>query len=149
MHRPGWVTLVAVLHFVYGVGGVVTGVMMILGGGVFAGGFGPLGTFLGVFLVFGGVLVLLFSAFLVLLGVFLLKGRGWARVTTFVLAGVSAFFILLSLVDTALTFGLDLWVLLYYGLSLGVATLQTVGLARRESAAFFAAPPPLRAYRPA
>jgi hypothetical protein len=104
MGRPTGVTVIAILEFLVAGFCLLLGLGMILGGGFIASiinqqGQGNAGA-ASVFAGFGAVLGFVFlvgAAINIAVGIGLLKLKGWARITTIVLAGIGAAFQLLGL----------------------------------------------------
>jgi hypothetical protein len=103
--RPGSVTTAAVLLIVLGVLVALFGLLSLFAGAVFPSladspefreQFGEMSPALGgLFLVFGGVL-LAYGVIEVVTGIFLLPGRGWARITGLIVAVLGILFSLLG-----------------------------------------------------
>ena len=88
--RPGWVTFVGVYWLIGASFALVVGLVAVLAGGTLAAafeeGYGEFGDVVGGLILVLGVLLLALGALGILLGVNVMKGRNWARVTTLVLA---------------------------------------------------------------
>lgn len=103
MHRPGWVTFAAVMEFIYA-GFLFLGGIFLVFGGAFLGAVIEeftdeynFGVALGALFVFIGVLLIGLGVLALLIGLGLLKGRGWARITAIVFTIIGAVFGVLSL----------------------------------------------------
>jgi hypothetical protein len=133
--RPGWVTFVAVYYFIVAGFSLLVGLVALLAGGMLAAyfeeGAGEWGDIIGTLVAVVGVIVLLFGALALVVGLNVLKGRGWARITAMVLAIVGLVFSGLSVLvgdfSSIISIALDVLVL--------------VALTRPESKAFFEASP--------
>jgi hypothetical protein len=112
MNRPAGVTIIAVLELVVGALCIVGGVAIMLGGGFLAAIMSQSGAqgsaagagIMGALGAAAGVLVLVFAALYLLTGWGMLKLRGWARIVTLVLAGLSILGSLFGLATTFLHF---------------------------------------------
>lgn len=102
MHRPGWVTFVAVMEFIGAGFALLGGLFAMLAGSViaaaFESGLGEFGDFVAGFIVVLGIILIGFGVLAIFVGIGLLKGRAWARITAIVLIILSAAFSLISLV---------------------------------------------------
>jgi hypothetical protein len=92
--RPGSVTAAAVIHFVYagflGIAALVFLILGIVGGSVLADAFDSNGSG-GALAAIGIVVALVFGAFcalFVFVGLHLLRGKNWARIVAFIVAGL-------------------------------------------------------------
>jgi hypothetical protein len=92
--RPGSVTAAAVIHFIYagflGIAAIVFLILGIVGGSVLADAFDSNGSG-GALAAIGIVVALVFGAFcalFVFVGLHLLRGKNWARIVAFIVAGL-------------------------------------------------------------
>lgn len=89
LRRPGSVTAAAVIHFIYGGFAVIAAVVLFILGvaGESAFGDSSRGAILAIGLI-GAVVAGAFAALFILIALHLLRGRNWARITAFVIAGL-------------------------------------------------------------
>jgi hypothetical protein len=87
--RPGSVTAAAVIHFVYAGFATIAAVALLIIGIVGEGAFEDesRGAILAIGLI-GAAVAGAFAALFILMGIHLLRGRNWARITAFVFAGL-------------------------------------------------------------
>ncbi|MDQ1634406.1 MAG: hypothetical protein QOJ32_1215, partial [Frankiaceae bacterium] len=92
--RPGSITAAAVIHFIYagflGIAAIVFLILGIVGGSVLADAFNSNGSG-GALAAIGIVVALVFGAFcalFVFVGLHLLRGKIWARIVAFIVAGL-------------------------------------------------------------
>lgn len=125
--RPGWVTFAAVLSFIGAALLGLLGLFAFIGGSVLAAVLPGLGTIGGAIIMFLGFFLLAVAVLDLFIGMGLLKGQGWARITAIVLSGVG------------LLLGVFALVVGDFSQILGIALngLVVFGLLRPESAAFF------------
>jgi hypothetical protein len=94
LQRPGWVTFAAVMQFVSGGFLLLVGLLLMLGGSflaaIFEEGLGELGDLLGAFFLVIGIVVLAIGVLAIFVGIGVLKGQGWARITAIVLTILGA-----------------------------------------------------------
>jgi hypothetical protein len=114
MGRPTGVTVIAILDFLLAGLSILAGLGMILGGGVIAslinqqGGQGSAGA-AGILAGLGaaaGVFIIIIGGVCALVGFGLWKLKGWARIVSIVLAGISGAFQLLGLLGSLAHFNL-------------------------------------------
>jgi len=112
MERPTGVTILAVLNFVGALLCVLGALLFFLGLGLAGAGAkttgagtGGMALLMGLGAV-GGVIILIFGAIAVLVGVGLWKLRNWARILTIVLTALSLLFAVLGLLTSLLHFQL-------------------------------------------
>jgi hypothetical protein len=102
-HRPGWVTFAAVMQFIGAAALLLGGLLAMVGGSfiaaLFEGGLGEFGDVLAGIIVVVGVILLLLGVLFLFMGLGLLKGRGWARITAIVFAALGALFAILAIVQ--------------------------------------------------
>jgi len=112
MGRPTGVTILAILNFIGAVFCLLGGIGMILGGGVIAsmlsqgqGNAGAAGILAGLGAA-AGVFIIIVGGVSALVGFGLWKLKGWARIVSIVLYGISAAFQLLGILGTLAHFNL-------------------------------------------
>jgi hypothetical protein len=114
MGRPVGVTILAILDFIGAAFCLLGGIGMILGGGFIAtmmsqqggqGSAGAAGFFAGLGAV-AGVFIIIMGGVCALVGFGLWKLKGWARIVSIVLTGISGAFQLLGLLGTLAHFNL-------------------------------------------
>lgn len=128
--RPGWVTFAAVMQFIGAGALILAGLILAIMGPFVADAiaedpevnpeFADLG---GALLAVVGVIAILFGVLALVLGIYLLKGRQWARILTLVFAFIGGILGLLSLVlgDPSSLLGTVLNTLVIVGLLLPVS----------------------------
>ncbi len=94
---PGMVVAAAVLIYVQSGLNILFGLLLMLGGGIFAAGLGELGGAIAAFLTIIGIFMILYSAAYIWMGVELLKGKRWAQILVVVLTSLGLLFSLMSL----------------------------------------------------